>query len=57
MVLCRMWKKNPAVTQDKALAKKSIDKNEKCFLHDLLAVISFALAELYWVNQLRFKIF
>ena len=57
MVLCRMWKKNPAVTQGKALAKKNIDKNEKCFLHDLLAVISFALAELDWVNQLRFKIF
>ena len=55
MVLCRMWKKNPAVTQGKDLAKKNIDK--KCFLHDLLAVISFALAELYWVNQLRFKIF
>ena len=34
MVLCRMWKKNPAVTQGKALAKKNIDKNEKCFLHD-----------------------
>ena len=47
MVLCRMWKKNPAVTQGKAFAKKSIDKNEKCFLRDLSAVISFALAELY----------